>query len=99
MIYHVAAQVDWLNAQPSGMYTPPAYAAEGFIHACKEDQVKGVLERYYKDQKGLVILHIEESLLSAPYKFEFVERSNDEFPHIFGPINTTAVVGATLTDQ
>lgn len=99
MIYHIATQSDWLNALPKGWYTPPAYATEGFIHACKAEQVNGVLDRYFKNQKGLVILHIDETILTSPHKFEFVESVNDEFPHIFGPINIAAVVGATLSDQ
>jgi uncharacterized protein (DUF952 family) len=96
MIYHITTQTDWEQALELGFYTPQAFAAEGFIHACKAEQVEGVCERYYKDQTGLVVLHINERFLKPPHTFVFVEASNDEFPHIFGPINLDAVVEVTL---
>jgi uncharacterized protein (DUF952 family) len=99
MIYHIAIKKDWEQALEQGFYTPPAFAAEGFIHACKAEQVEGVCERYFKNQTNLVVLHIDERFLKPPHTFVFVEASNDEFPHIFGPLNIDAVVEATLLED
>jgi uncharacterized protein (DUF952 family) len=99
MIYHIATQTDWQNAIAQGFYTPEAFAAEGFIHACKAEQMEGVFDRYYKNKKGLIILHIDERFLKPPHTFVFVESSNDEFPHIFGPLNLEAVVEATILED
>ncbi|RYF79995.1 MAG: DUF952 domain-containing protein, partial [Chitinophagaceae bacterium] len=52
----------------------------------------GVLQRFYKNATGLVLLHIEESKLTAPLKYEPSPSVNELFPHIFGPINTNAVI-------
>ena len=99
MIYHIAKQTDWKNAQEKGFYEPPAFAGEGFIHACKEEQIKGVFERYFKNETGLIVLHIEERKLTPPHTFVFVAVSNDAFPHIFGQLNINAVVDTTMIDD
>jgi uncharacterized protein (DUF952 family) len=96
MIYHIAIATDWVQALEQGFYAPQAFASEAFIHACKAEQVEGVCERYFKDQTGLVVLHINERFLKPPHTFVFSAASNDEFPHIFGPINLDAVVEVTL---
>lgn len=99
MIYHIAKQTDWQNALQKGYYEPPAFASEGFIHACKEAQVKGVFERYFENETGLIVLHIDERFLTPPHTFVFVAASNDEFPHIFGQLNLEAVVDTTIIDD
>ena len=69
MIYHVASNESWQDAVAQGFYEHPSLAAEGFIHASKEDQVKGVLESYYKNKQDLILLHIHENKLTAPLKY------------------------------
>jgi uncharacterized protein (DUF952 family) len=99
MIYHIASQADWQTALQKGFYEPPGFAAERFIHACKEEQVSGVFNRYFKDQKELIVLHIDERKLIPPHTFVFVAASNAEFPHIFGQLNIDAVTDTTIIDD
>ena len=92
MIYHITTKTAWQQALQQGSYTAPSLAIEGFIHNCTEAQVAGVLERYYQGQPDLLLLHIEESLLTSPLQYELAPSVMETFPHIFGPINTDAVV-------
>jgi uncharacterized protein (DUF952 family) len=92
MIYHVIAVPAWQKAQQQGFYEAPSLAAEGFIHCSKKEQVAGVLERYYSGKTDLLLLHIDETRLTAPLKYELSPSVNEEFPHIFGTLNTDAVV-------
>ena len=92
MIYHVVTQANWQNALQQGFYEHESLAKEGFIHTSKAEQVAGVLERYYKNQSNLFLLHIDETKLTAPLKYELASSVNEEFPHIFGPLNLDAVV-------
>lgn len=92
MIYHIVTLSDWQKALQQGFYEASSLATEGFIHASKEEQVKGVLQRYYKDQSGLLLLHIDESKLTVPLKYELAPSVNEEFPHIYGQLNLDAVV-------
>ncbi len=92
MIYHVVNKKNWQKAVQEGFYEAASLAAEGFIHASKIQQVAGVLERYYKDQQDLLVLHIDEHKLTSPFTYVFSTSVNDEFPHIFGRLNLDAVI-------
>ena len=91
MIYHVSTNEEWQTALQQGFYEVPSLAEEGFIHCSKMEQVAGVLERYYKDQLGLLLLHIDESKLNVPLKYELAPSVNEEFPHIYGRLNLDAI--------
>ena len=91
MIYHVTKKSDWEKALLAGSYEAASLKTEGFIHNSTQAQVAGVLARYYKNENDLVLLHIDESKLSAQLKYELAPSVNEEFPHIFGPINLDAV--------
>jgi uncharacterized protein (DUF427 family) len=94
-IFHIATTADWLRAQETGSYTTSTYGASladvGYLHAAHGEQVNGVLARYYADvDEPLVILEIESDLLASPWREDEVGEEN--FPHIYGPLNIPAVV-------
>jgi uncharacterized protein (DUF952 family) len=95
MIYHIVTKRDWKNALEQGFYEHASLKTEGFIHTSKAEQVKGVLERYYQNQTDLLLLHIDENKLNAELKYELAPSVNENFPHIFGPLNLDAVVNTT----
>ncbi|MBL7703842.1 MAG: DUF952 domain-containing protein [Ferruginibacter sp.] len=94
MIYHVVTEINWQYALENGFYEAESLAKEGFIHASRQNQVAGVLERYYKGQNDLMLLHINEKKLTAPLKYELAPSVNEEFPHIYGRLNIDAVAKA-----
>lgn len=96
MIYHVTTKAEWEKALSIGKYEAPSLFSEGFIHLSKEDQVSGVLERYYNGVDNLVLLHVDESMLSAELKYELSPSVNQEFPHLFGALNVEAVVNVVV---
>lgn len=95
MIYHIISGIRWKAALAQGFYEADSLAAEGFIHASKKEQVKCVLERYYQNQTGLLLLHIDETKLTAELKYELAPSVNEQFPHIYGRLNTNAVFKTT----
>ena len=95
MIYHVVTQQAWEEAKVQGWYAAASLDTEGFIHNSKQEQVAGVLDRYYKGQKDLLLLHIDETKLTAPLKYELAPSVNEEFPHIYGRLNLEAVCEVT----
>lgn len=96
MIYHVTTNINWANAQKEGNYVAPSLLSEGFIHTSTLEQVAGVLERYYRNVKDLLLLFIDESKLTSPLKYELAPSINDIFPHVYGPINLDAVIKTQL---
>lgn len=91
LIYHVTTAADWSAAKTKGYYEHPSLKSEGFIHCSQENQVAGVLERYFAGQTHLVKLTVDTDKLTSKYVFEWSPSTNDTFPHIYGPINIDAV--------
>ena len=94
-IYHITTQEQWEKARQAGVYEADSLATEGFIHCSTENQVAGVLDRYYKGQTGLVKLTIDRNKVNPPLIFELAGSINEVFPHIHGPLNLDAVVSAS----
>lgn len=93
-IYHITTAAAWEKAQTTGAYITDSLSTEGFIHCSTQDQVAGVLDRYYKGQTNLLKLTIEKSKVTSPLIFELASSINEVFPHIHGPINLSAVIKA-----
>ena len=93
MIYHLIPAADVEISLAAAEITPPSLAAEGFIHASEdEEQVVGVANRLYANIDGLAALVIDEHRVRAEIKRELAA-NGERYPHIYGPLNRTAVVG------
>ncbi len=93
IIYHITTAEEWKKASFDNLYEAPSLHTEGFIHCSTENQVNGVLERYFKGQTNLLKLVIDTDKLENKLKFELAPSVNEEFPHIYGHINLDAVIG------
>jgi len=103
-IFHIATVADWEAAQRSGSYTTSTrgrtLAEEGFIHASHGDQWQGVRRLFYAGvTEPLVLLAIDPDRLDAPVVEEVPEGADRAFPHIYGALNTDAVVRAIPLDE
>jgi len=95
VIYHIATEADWKAAQKAGAYEHPTLKSEGYIHCSLENQVPGVLERYFAGRTDLVKLVIDTDKLTSRYVFDWSQTNADTYPHIYGPINVDAVVSVS----
>ncbi len=91
LIYLITTRSAWEAALENGFYESPSLKEEGFIHCSEAPQVQAVLGRYFQDQTDLVKLVIDTSLLKSHYVQEWSPSVNDTFPHIYGPVNISAV--------
>lgn len=98
MILHITSRAEWSDAQTRGEYIAPSLSTEGFIHCSTEKQILQVANAFYRGRDGLVLLMIDESKLKPELKWEAPAGPpapgisvSDSFPHIFGPVNLTAV--------
>ena len=102
-IFHIATAADWRRTLASGSYTTSTVGRtleeEGFIHASRRDQVQGVFDRYYRGLgEHLVLLTIDPARLTGvDLRVEAV--GDDTYPHVYGPINRTAVVDVVPLDR
>ena len=97
IIYHLADRAEWEAGAASlkcgaGEYRAGSLAEEGFIH-CSEDeaQMLRVANRLFNGRTDLLVLDLNVDALTSPLKRE-PSRSGEIYPHIYGPINTDAVV-------
>lgn len=94
-IFHIAEASRWEAAKLSGSYAQSTLGRsldeEGFLHAAREDQWDDVRRRYYAGvREPLVLLVIDTDRLTSPWQEDVV--GDTTYPHIYGPLNPSAVV-------
>ncbi len=91
LIYHIADQNHWEQAQSNGLYVHPSLHSEGFIHCSTEAQLEETANLYFANNDDILILYINPDRLDADVEYEMSSRGQ-EFPHIYGPVNIECVV-------
>ena len=90
-IYHIVLPEVWETFKNKDFYHATSLQTEGFIHCSFAEQVDPVLGRYYKDAESVLILHLETDRLTSKL-VEEPSTNNEIYPHIYGQINTDAIV-------
>ena len=100
MIFHIASRREWEAARARGTYRAASLDVEGFIHCSTAEQVTGVANAFYRGQRDLVVLEIDEAKLASEVRWEAPSPPTGDdaarFPHVYGPIETSAVVRAIV---
>ena len=91
LIYHIVSATDWATQESQPDYEASSLQTEGFIHLSTKKQVDGVLSRYYQNVPDLLLLHVDVDKLTHELRYEMAT-NNDQFPHLYGPLNKTAVI-------
>lgn len=95
-IFHIALRAEWARA--AGSYRAPSLEHEGFIHCSTSEQVATVANTLYRGHSDLVLLEIDPQKLTSAVEFEAPAHAGangteaERFPHVYGPINTDAIV-------
>ena len=99
MIIHITTNKDWEKAKMNGKYSAPSLLSDGFIHCSTIKQTTDTANIFFKGQNGLVLLCINEKKLQSECKYEDPAGGGQHdpnvgnlFPHIYGPINISAVI-------
>ena len=98
VIYHFTTLQEWEDAQDKGSYEPPSFQREGFIHCATEEQLEGVLKKHFKQHENLVKLVIDPLRLTSSLRYDKDEDHQQEFPHVYGPLNLEAVTQIVFLD-
>jgi uncharacterized protein (DUF952 family) len=97
LIYHIVLPGIWAQFKDKDFYKAESLGAEGFIHCSFADQLEAVLERYYAGREKVLILTIETENLRSKL-IEEPSTNNEIYPHIYGEINSDAIVGIEERD-
>ena len=93
-LYHLATGPEWAAYQGAGAIDPASLADEGFVHCSWGRQVGGTVAKHFGGVTDLLALELDPSALGD---VELIEEdsygSGQAFPHAYGPIPATAVLG------
>ena len=94
MLLHLTTLDGWL-AHPDRPYATATLALEGFIHCSPDEETVLAVanDRFARTPGPLMVLLIEEDLLESAVRWEAAEPDGPLFPHIYGPVNRSAVAG------
>lgn len=94
-IIHIAHAKTWDEAQQTRGYTGDTLQKDGFIHFSKPDQLLGVANyaaNPFLAMTDLVLLYTDPAKLKAELRYETPEGEQEAYPHLYGMLNTDAVV-------
>ncbi|HZS61844.1 MAG TPA: DUF952 domain-containing protein [Gemmatimonadaceae bacterium] len=99
MIFHILSKSAWQQAVRDGVYAPPSLQTDGFIHASTREQTLGTANGFFRGVPDLVLLRVDPQRLKTELRWDPPAdvgdtRSDQLFPHIYGPLNLDAVAGA-----
>lgn len=91
--FHLAPKTAWEASDPDRPYAAASLATEGFIH-CTDgvDEMVTTANRHYADEPGeFVVLTVDLDATGSPWR---IDAPGTPYPHIHGPIDRTAIIGA-----
>lgn len=90
--YHLTPADVWERQKPSGLYLPEAFEQDGFIHTTNGlDPLLEVANLFYQgDRRDYRVLVLSVPKINADVRYD---DDNRIYPHIYGPLNASAVVG------
>lgn len=91
--YHLVPAAIWREHVQRPEYVPEAFAADGFIHCTNGlAALLDVANIFYQaDERPYIALALDMSRIASEVRYDDPEQT---FPHIYGPLNTSAVTGA-----
>ncbi len=89
-IFHITQRKQWEKAKSTGTYCGDTLESEGFIHCSMRSQVLGVANRFFRNQKNLILLCIDPDKVKPEIRYEVAE-GEERYPHIYGALNIDAV--------
>lgn len=96
--YHITSATEWQAAQDRGHYEPTGFVEDKFIHLSYRHQLLTVAHRFYRQQRGLVILMIDSSKIKDGLVEENLEGGIELYPHYYGVLPLDAVINAIALD-
>jgi len=104
VILHLMARPAWEQWRDGGEYDPPSLASEGFVHCTGDDDLMlAVANRFYSGEAAdVVVVTLDDPRLTSEVRWEAPAHPDGTpatgaeplFPHVYGPLDRDAVVGA-----
>lgn len=101
MILHICRAADADRFRAAGAVTASSLDDVGFIHCADPGTVMLPANRLYRGRDDLVLLEIDPAAVDADVRWEPGDPpipGGPWFPHVYGPINYSAVVNVHRLD-
>lgn len=95
--YHLVPSSVWA-ASDGEWYTPEAFDADGFIHCTNGiDEIITVANMFYTaDSRTFELLVLDVPRIESDWRYDV---EGEVYPHIYGPLNTSAVIGSLAVER
>jgi len=91
-IYHITEPKTWQMALTKNLYDFCTLESSGFIHASTAKQYLNIVNTKFKNKTELLLLKIDTDRIDQKIIYENCESGTEQYPHIYGPFKTEAVV-------
>lgn len=82
VLYKVLTPAEWNELNTSKVFKGnPHDIRDGYIHLCTEEQVRYVIDKYYKDNDEVLTIKIDRSQLES--KLQWEDKHDTSFPHFY----------------
>lgn len=90
--YHLSPRDVWDTQKSQQSYLPEGFAQDGFIHCTNGlDDLLTVANMFYiDDAREFIVLELNVSAVVSEIRYD---DEDERYPHIYGPLNTSAVRG------
>ena len=99
ILIHLIEREDWESAREENPLFQKSFIQFGFVHCCLPDQTESVLSQWFAGNNEVIAVEIDSEKLKFPLVFENLEGGNEDFPHIYGPVNIDAIVKSYPVSQ
>ena len=100
LVYKICTKELWEETEKTGVFPGMPYDhKDGFIHLSSLEQSAGTIRKYFRGQRGLMLLTVDGDALGADLRWEESgtgRRGN--FPHLYGKLLLSAIVEAVPFD-
>ena len=91
VIYHLARESEWRDAERSGRYGGTADdRRDGFLHFSTAEQVAESAARHRRGETGVLLVAVDADRLGEALRWE-PSRGGALFPHLYGALPLDAV--------
>ncbi|MDT4891989.1 MAG: hypothetical protein QOE97_1024 [Pseudonocardiales bacterium] len=98
-IFHIVERGAWALAESAGEYRPDSLLTDGFVHFSFADQVADTANLLFADAVNICVVEFDPERSGLTVVLEDSYGSGTQFPHVYGPIPTSAAVAVYDLDK
>ena len=89
-VYKICTKTEWLEAKTKGKFSGSKKdIKDGYIHFSDKEQLKGTLNKFFSNQKNLILLKIDT--LKLDHLIYEQASDGNMFPHLYSSLDMSNV--------